>query len=153
DLLLMTWQDLDESYLRRLLAVPFQKSPFDRAHLAWLSGRELDQVQLERVGATNSLGEEIVMPALRSLAAAASLGAPSTVVFDQLETLIERERETSRLLSYAQLTTELVDAVPGLVIVQMALDTEWDRSIEPSFNLAQRSRLAMNRLLLGLPTP
>jgi hypothetical protein len=125
----------------------------DRALLAWLSGRELDAVQLERVGATSALGEEIVVPALKSLAAAASVGAPIVVVFDQLENLIDRGADSSRLFAYAQLTTELVDTVHGMVLVQMALDTEWDRSIEPSFNLAQRSRLAMNRHLLGLPTP
>ncbi len=151
--LLDRWQELDESYLRRLLAVPFQKSPTDRAVLAWLSGRELDAVQLERAGATAALGEEIVVPALKSLASAASVGAPIVVVFDQLENLIDRDLESSRLFAYAQLTTDLVDAVHGLVIVQMALDTEWDRSIEPSFNLAQRSRLGMQRHLLGLPTP
>jgi hypothetical protein len=151
--LLETWQELDEGYLRCLLAVPFQKSPSDRALLSWLSGRELDAVQLERAGATAALGEEIVVPALKSLAAAASVGAPIVVVFDQLENLIDRERESSRLFAYAQLTTDLVDTVHGLVIVQMALDTEWDRGIEPSFNLAQRSRLGMHRHLLGLPTP
>jgi hypothetical protein len=151
--LLDKWQELDESYLRRLLTVPFQKSPTDRALLAWLSGRELDTVQLERAGATAALGEEIVVPALKSLAAAASVGAPIVVVFDQLENLIDRDLESSRLFAYAQLTTDLVDTVHGLVIVQMALDTEWDRSIEPSFNLAQRSRLGMHRHLLGLPTP
>lgn len=153
DLLLMNWQDIDESYLRRLLSVPFEKSPIDRAYLAWLSGRELDAVQLERAGAKEALGDEVVMPALRSLAVGASVGAPIVVVFDQLENLIERERESARLLAYAQLTTELVDTAPGLVLVQMALDTEWAAGIEPSFNLAQRSRLTMNRQLLGLPTP
>src|SRR6266540_82946 len=70
--LLDRWQELDESYLRRLLAVPFQKSPTDRAVLAWLSGRELDAVQLERAGATAALGEEIVVPALKSLASSVS---------------------------------------------------------------------------------
>ncbi len=150
---LSTWQELDESYLRRLLLVPFRKSPIDRALLAWLSGRELDPVQLERVGSSGALPEEAVLPGLKTLVAVASIGAPIVVVFDQLENLIDRELASSRLLAYAQLTTDLVDSVPGLVIVQMALDTEWTHGLLPSFNLAQRSRLTMQSHVLGLPTP
>lgn len=148
------WQEVDESYLRRLLQVPFAKTPaLQRSLLAWLSGRDCDVTQLQRIGATASLGEEVAPSALRTLSVVASLGAPIVIVFDQLENLIDAEGPGARLLSYANLTSELVDSVRGLVLVHMALDTEWSRGIEPSLNLSQRSRLLMARETLTLPTP
>jgi len=148
------WQEADESYLRRLLQVPFAKTAaMQRALLAWLSGRDCDVTQLQRIGATASLGEDLALSALRTLSAVASLGAPIVLVFDQLENLVDAEGPGSRLLAYANLTAELVDSMRGLVLVHMALDTEWSRGIEPSLNLSQRSRLLMARETLGLPSP
>ena len=148
------WQEADESYLRRLLQVPFAKTAtMQRSLLAWLSGRDCDVTQLQRIGATASLGEEVALSALRTLSAVASLGAPIVIVFDQLENLVDAEGPGSRLLAYANLTTELVDSMRGLVLVHMALDTEWSRGIEPSLNASQRSRLLMARATLALPTP
>lgn len=148
------WQEADESYLRRLLQVPFAKTAaMQRALLAWLSGRDCDVTQLQRIGATASLGEEMALSALRTLSAVASLGAPIVLVFDQLENLIDAEGPGARLLAYANLTAELVDSMRGLVLVHMALDTEWSRGIEPALNLSQRSRLLMARETLGLPSP
>ncbi|HWZ89967.1 MAG TPA: hypothetical protein VNW92_13990 [Polyangiaceae bacterium] len=151
---LAIWQEADESYLRRLLQVPFAKTPtMQRSLLAWLSGRDCDETQLKRIGATASLGEEVALSALRTLSAVASLGAPIVIVFDQLENLVDAEGPGSRLLAYANLTAELVDSMRGLVLVHMALDTEWSRGIEPALNLSQRSRLLMARETLTLPTP
>ena len=148
------WQEADESYLRRLLQVPFAKTAaMQRALLAWLSGRDCDVTQLQRIGATASLGEDLALSALRTLSAVASLGAPIVLVFDQLENLVDAEGPGSRLLAYANLTAELVDSMRGLVLVHMALDTEWSRGIEPALNLSQRSRLLMGRETLGLPSP
>jgi len=147
------WQEADESYLRRLLQVPFAKTAaMQRALLAWLSGRDCDVTQLQRIGATASLGEELALSALRTLSAVASLGAPIVLVFDQLENLVDAEGPGSRLLAYANLTAELVDSMRGLVLVHMALDTEWSRGIEPALNLSQRSRLLMAQETLGLPS-
>jgi len=150
---LAVWQEADESYLRRLLQVPFAKTAaMQRALLAWLSGRDCDVTQLQRIGATASLGEEMALSALRTLCAVASLGAPIVIVFDQLENLVDAEGPGARLLAYANLTTELIDSMRGLVLVHMALDTEWVRGIEPSLNLSQRSRLLMARETLALPS-
>lgn len=151
---LAIWQEADESYLRRLLQVPFAKTAaMQRALLAWLSGRDCDVTQLQRIGATASLGEEMALSALRTLSAVASLGAPIVLVFDQLENLVDADGPGSRLLAYANLAAELVDSMRGLVLVHMALDTEWSRGIEPALNLSQRSRLLMARATLSLPSP
>jgi hypothetical protein len=149
---LAIWPEADESYLGRLLRVPFTTGPTRRALLAWLSGRDCDIAQLARIGATASLGEDMSLSALRTLAAVAATGAPIALVFDQLENLIEAEGINSRLLAYANLTSELVDTMRGFVLVHMALDTEWQRGIEPSLNASQRSRLLMRQETLALPT-
>lgn len=148
---LTSWPDLDESYLRRLMHAPFAQGPTRRALLAWLSGRDCDVAQLQRIGATASLSEDVAMLAIRTLATVAAPGAPIVLVFDQLENLVENGSAGSRLLAYAHLTSELVDSVRGLTLVHMALDTEWDRGIEPALNLPQRSRLIMRRETLALP--
>jgi hypothetical protein len=149
---LSTWQDAEESYLRRLLAVPFESPATQRAVMAWLSGRECDELQLLRMGAAASLPEEAVVPALRTLAAIASLGAPIVIVFDQLENLIDGQESRSRLLAYANLAAELVDAARGVVLVHMAIESEWIRAIEPAFGASHRSRIAMCTKSLALPT-
>jgi hypothetical protein len=149
---LATWQDVDESYLRRLMSVPFDPPATQRATMAWLSGRECDESQLQRVGARSSLHEEAVVPALRTLAAVASLGSPIVIVFDQLENLIDGQESRSRLLAYGNLAAELVDSARGVVLVHMAIDSEWHRAIEPALSGAQQSRIAMRTKALSLPT-
>ncbi len=146
------WPELDESYLARLLRAPFAKGPTRRALLAWLQGRDCDVAQLQRIGATASLSEDVAPIAIRTLAMVAAPGAPIVLVFDQLENLVEHGAVGSRLLAYAHLTSELVDTVRGLTLVHMALDSEWDRGIEPALNPSQRSRLVMRRETLALPT-
>lgn len=145
------WKEADESYLQRLLQVPFARGGQQRALLAWLSGRDCDVPQLQRIGATASLSEELCPAALRTLAAVASVGAPIVMVFDQLENLVQAGGSDARLLAYANLAAELVDTMRGMVLVHMALDTEWQRAIEPTLNLSQRSRLIMHQHTLSLP--
>lgn len=145
------WPEVDESYLRRLLAVPFATGATARALLTWLSGRDCDVAQLQRIGATASLGEEHAFAALRTLAAVAALGSPLVLVFDQLENLIDAEGAGPRLRAYGHLAAECVDTLRGTVVVHLALDSEWQRGIEPGFNLSQRSRIVMRRELLELP--
>jgi hypothetical protein len=149
--MLALWPELDEGYLTRLLEVPFAPAVRARALLAWLSGADCDESQLERIGAAASLGETRSLPALRTLGAACALGAPIVLVFDQLENLMDASGAGLRLRAYANLASEYVDTMRGSVLVHLALDSEWDRGIEPTFNLAQRSRIVMRRELLSLP--
>jgi hypothetical protein len=142
--------ELDEPYLARLLEVPFAPNATARALLAWLSGSECDDAQLERIGASASLSEARGLPALRTLAAVGALGAPLVLVFDQLESLIEASGGR-RLCAYANVTAELVDVLRGTVLVHMGLDTDWELRIEPSLNPAQRSRIVMRREQLVAP--
>jgi hypothetical protein len=145
--------EVDETYLSRLLRVPFSPSPVARAQLAWLSGMDCDDEQLRRIGATAPLGEARALSALRTLGATAALGSPIVLVFDQLENLMDASGGGPRLRAYANLVAELVDTLRGTVLVQLALDSEWNRGIEPTFNPAQRSRIIMRREVLALPTP
>jgi hypothetical protein len=148
---LATWKEADESYLRRLLRAPFANAGEQRALLAWLSGRDCDVSQLQRIGATASLSDELCPAALRTLSAVAALGAPIVLVFDQLENLVDASGSRARLVAYGNLASELVDAMRGLLLVHMALDTEWSHAIEPVLNLSQRSRVIMARQTLSLP--
>lgn len=149
--MLTRWPEIDEVYLERLLQVPFSPAPQARALLAWLSGRDCDALQLERIGASASLGEAQALGALRTLSAVAALGAPLVLVFDQLENLIDSDGVGPRLRAYAHLASECVDILRGAVLVHLALDSEWERGIEPSFNASQRSRIVMRREILSLP--
>lgn len=149
--MLALWPEVDEGYLARLLEVPFASAVTARALSAWLSGADCDESQLERIGAATSLGETRSLPALRTLAAACALGAPIVLVFDQLENLMDASGAGLRLRAYANLASEYVDTMRGSVLVHLALDSEWDRGIEPTFNMAQRSRIVMRRELLSLP--
>ena len=148
---LSIWPEVDEVYLERLLQVPFSSTLQARALLAWLSGRDCDALQLQRIGATASLGEPLALGALRTLSAVAALGAPLVLVFDQLENLIDSDGAGPRLRAYAHLASECVDILRGAVLVHLALDSEWERGIEPSFNAPQRSRIVMRREILALP--
>lgn len=149
--LLAIWPELDASYLARLLEVPFENPQTARSLLAWLSGVDCDHSQLQRIGASASLGDSRALPALRTLAAACSLGAPIVLVFDQLENLMDASGAGLRLRAYANLAAEYVDTLRGSVLVHLALDSEWSRGIEPTFNLAQQSRIVMRREVLALP--
>ena len=143
--------EVDLDWLGRFLELPFASSPDRRAALQWLSGREPDAHQLARLGLREPLPDASVMPALRTLGVVASFGAPLVIVFDQLENLVEEGGATGRIHGHARLYSELHDAVPGLVLVQMGLDTEWQKRISPALGAAEKSRLEARVLTLELP--
>lgn len=145
--------DLDETYLARLLRTPFMPKPTQRAALAWLAGRELEEAQISRLGVTEPLREERVVRALQALGVFAAPGAPIVLVFDQLENLVDPEGTGTRVRAYANLVAELFDTMRGFVLVQMALDTEWKAAIEPALTLAQKTRLGTQTELVALPKP
>ncbi len=151
--ILAAWTDLDDVFLERLLQVPFVSPRERRALLAWLAGEDCDPSQLARIGATSSLSPERTVRALRTLSCVASLGAPLVVVFDQLENLVTKDGIEERITQYANLVSELVDATRGLLVVQLALDTEWVQAIEPALNLSQRSRVSQRKISVSLPSP
>ncbi len=149
---------LDEQYLEILLQVPFLNEPrLRRTWLAWLEGRELDATQAERAGLPREpLSEARLLPALRTLAAVAAPASPLLLVFDQLENLVDHSEQEPRIKAYARLVMDLVDTVPGMVLIQMAVQADWVRSIEPHIDGAPRSRLSVDtarRSTLSLPTP
>src|SRR5262249_3573437 len=72
---------LSARYLKRLLGVPFADRQHRRAIFGWLSGGELDQVDLERIGESGPLPASEIMPALRTLGVVAAYGAPIVLVF------------------------------------------------------------------------
>ena len=143
--------EVDLDWLGRFLELPFASSPDRRAALQWLSGREPDAHQLARLGLREPLPDASVMPALRTLGVVASFGAPLVVVFDQLENLVEEGGAAGRIHGHARLYSELHDAVPGLILVQMALDSEWQARISPALGAAEKSRLEARVLTLDLP--
>lgn len=145
------WPHVDEAYLRKLLQVPFSTTLRARALLAWLSGREPDEAQLARIGAREGLRDDLVVSALKTIGAVAAPGAPIIIVFDQLENLVT-EDGANRVRAYGNLIAELVDEIRGVVMVQMALDSEWARAIEPELATSQKSRAAMDTQMLALPT-
>lgn len=147
------YDEVSASYLERLLAFPFATALDRRGLIAWLSGRELDDTQLKRLGLPGALSDQDVLPALRTLAIAAAFGAPIVLVFDQLENLVDGDEGNDRIHAHARLVSELFDSVRGLVIVQMALDMEWHRRISPALSQAERDRLQARVLMLPLPTP
>jgi len=147
------YPDIDETWLHRLLTVPTAESSAQRrALLTWLSGREPEQLQLERLGLKEPLPDTSVLPALKTLAIVAAQSTPLVMMFDQLENLVQDDETTSRITAYATLVSELYDSVRGLMILQMALDGEWQQRISPSLAASHRSRLERNRQLLSLPT-
>jgi hypothetical protein len=144
---------VEPDWLARFLALPFASGPDRRAAFQWLSGREPDQLQLERLGFREPMPEASVLPALRTLAAVASFSAPLVVVFDQLENLVDDRGSTGAIHNHARLFCELHDTVPGLVLMQLSLDSEWERRISPALGLPEKSRLEARVLTLALPTP
>ncbi len=113
--------------------------------LSWISGRE------PRSGSEGAvLGEGDILHVLSIVALLAAPVAPIALVFDQLENLATEGEE--RVLGYGNLVAELVDSVPCLTIVQLALTSEWLEFIEPRLSLAQRTRVAHDKIVLALPT-
>lgn len=151
DLFERSHPEVDLDWLARFLELPFAGSADRRAALQWLSGREPDAHQLARLGLREPLPDASVMPALRTLGVVASFGAPLVIVFDQLENLVEEGGATGRIHAHARLYSELHDAVAGLVLVQMALDSEWQARISPALGAAEKSRLEARVLTLDLP--
>jgi len=144
--------EMDDAYAARLIEVPFATSiAHRRASLAWLSGRDLEQGQTQRLGVSTGLGEERVVPALQTLGLLATPGAPIVLVFDQLENLMDGESD-ARVRGYANLVSELFDTMRGVVIVQMVLETEWEEAIKPRLGETQKTRLASRLETLALPT-
>jgi hypothetical protein len=149
--LLERHQEADETYLTRLLTAPFAKPTVQRAALAWLSGRDLEESQLKRLGVTAGLAEERVIQALQTLGLFAAPGAPIVLVFDQLENLMDAESTGARVRAYANLVAELFDTTRGYVLVQMALDSEWEHAILPQLSAAQKTRLMGRSTVMALP--
>ncbi len=141
------------TWLDRLLRVPFASTSVERRALhAYLSGREPDEMQLARLGLREGLAGDEALNALRSLAVVAAVSAPLVLVFDQLENLAGGA-DHGPVRAYASLISELHDTVPGAVVVQMALDAEWDERIRPALAAPQRTRVEGRRLTLALPRP
>jgi AAA domain len=151
--LLERHQEAEETYLTRLLLAPFMKPAQQRAALAWLAGRELEELQMQRLGVSGGLSEDRTIQALQTLGLFAAPGSPVVLVFDQLENLMDAEATGTRVRAYANLVAELFDATRGFVLVQMALDSEWEHAIRPQLSEAQKSRLGGHTLKIALPTP
>lgn len=141
-------------YLERMLLAAFeQEMPIRRAMYAWLSGRPPSEAELERLGEQQGLADEDILPALRTLGFAATFGAPLVIVFDQLENLADDDPARLRMVAHAQLVSELRDTVPGMLIVQMAIDSEWTRFMEPGLPPQLLNRIRETVLPLTFPTP
>jgi hypothetical protein len=150
--LLARHREADERYLVRLLEAPFMKPAEQRAALAWLAGRELEEAQAKRLGVSFGLAEDRVLQALQTLGLFAARGAPVVLVFDQLENLVDGDITAARVRSYGNLIAELTDTTRGYVLVQMALDSEWERAIYPQLSLAQQTRVGETVDILDLPS-
>lgn len=136
--------------VRALLAVGSLDGSARWAELAWLSGREPRMATDETAEQGSPLPEGDVLHLLPIGATLAAPVAPVLLVLDQLENLALEGEE--RVLAYGNLVSELVDSVPCLSIVQLALTSEWIQFIEPRLSLAQRSRIANEKLVLELPS-
>ncbi|MCA9645155.1 MAG: hypothetical protein KC492_30905 [Myxococcales bacterium] len=145
--------EISTDYLELLLRTPFMSRTDRRAALTWLSGREPSEPHLKRLGRTQPLSDADIVPALRTLSAVASFGAPIVLVFDQLENLIGPGDDTDKVIAHANLVAELFDSMRGMVVVQMGLDSEWRRRFRPVLSDAQLSRLERELIQLDLPDP
>jgi hypothetical protein len=145
-------------YLEALLHVPFRENPRERrTWMSWLEGREVDPQQAERFRLPPALTEDRLLPAIQALATVAAPASPLLLVFDQLENLVDHSEQEPRIKAYARLLMELVDTVPGMVLVQMAVAQDWNQSIAPHIDGAPRSRLSVDatsprHTVLALPT-
>jgi hypothetical protein len=145
-------------YLEALLRIPFRDNARERrAWMSWLEGREVDPQQAERFRLPPALTEDRLLPAIQALATVAAPASPLLLVFDQLENLVDSSEQEPRIKAYARLIMELVDTVPGMVLVQMAVAQDWNQSIAPHIDGAPRSRLSVDatsprHAILALPT-
>jgi hypothetical protein len=139
------------AYLRRLLRLPFSARLERQAMVQWLAGREPSEAEAAALGEREGIAEPL--RALQTLGVVASFGSPMVIFFDQLENLVQADGQTDRIRDYASLLASLRDTVRGLVIVQMALDTEWQQRIRPCLMASERDRAEEHRRLLRLPTP
>lgn len=150
DLAERRFPEIDAEWLTELLHVPFRTPSVRRAAIVWLSGREPNELDLKRLGRTERLASAAVLPALRTLGVVAAVGAPLVLVFDQLENLASDHDDLVH--AHARVVADLVDGVRGIVVVQMALDAEWERRIRPTLTQAERARLEARVELMSLPT-
>jgi hypothetical protein len=137
-------------YARRLLELPFERSDARVVLAAWLSGRDVDPDAARAAALPGPLSDVDVLRALTAVAALASVGAPLLVAFDQLENLADTTGQ--RVRAHGNLVAELVDQVPALTLVQLALTGEWLQHIQPALSLPQRTRVAERTVLLEEPS-
>lgn len=143
--------DVHIDYLEKLFSAPFLENRKRRVLVDYLAGRMPDDVKLALLGIRSGIAENDVIKSIKSLAVSAAHGAPIVLVFDQLENLID-DVGGSKILSYASLLSELVDTVPGLILVQLALTDEWQKRFSPKLTLAHKTRLEQEVVSLEMPT-
>ncbi|HEY2511791.1 MAG TPA: hypothetical protein VGI39_13075, partial [Polyangiaceae bacterium] len=137
-------------YVERLLGFPLEPPAHRSAVAAWLSGRDLDSEAARAANLPPPLSEVDVLRALTALAALAARSAPLLIAFDQLENLADPSGDRAR--AHGNLVGELVDQMPALTLVQLALTGEWLQHIQPALSLPQRTRVADQSLFLEEPT-
>ncbi len=115
-----------------------------------LSGRDVEPEAARAAGLPGPLSDVDVLRALTALAALASAGAPLLIAFDQLENLADASGQ--RVRAHGNLVAELVDQLPALTLVQLALTGEWLQHIQPALSLPQRTRVAERTVLLEEPS-
>ncbi|MEZ4298977.1 MAG: FtsK/SpoIIIE domain-containing protein [Polyangiaceae bacterium] len=141
-------------YLERLLRAAFERpGPLRRAMFTWLSGRPPSEPDLARLQETQGLGDEDMTSALKTLAFATAFGAPLVLVFDQLENLADDDPTRARLHAHGRLIADLRDSVHGMLLLQMAIDTEWTRFMRPALPPQFVDRMEETVLQLVSPTP
>ena len=135
-------------YLHRFLKLPFLRGPDAWAHESWLAAREPSEAELSRVGEAvrpegerNGISDAEVPRALRTLVAAASTVMPVVIFADQLELLVDGGGDAQRIRDHVKLFTTLRDTIPGLVLVQMALEREWLDRIRTHMSKGEQDRL------------
>lgn len=135
-------------YLHRFLKLPFLDGPDAWAHESWLAAREPSEAELARVGEAvrpegerNGISDAEVPRALRTLVAAASTVMPVVIFADQLELLVDAGGDAQRIRDHVKLFTTLRDTIPGLVLVQMALEREWLDRIRTHMSKGEQDRL------------
>ncbi|MEP7123065.1 MAG: hypothetical protein ABJE95_19210 [Byssovorax sp.] len=146
-------------YLDRFLKLPSLTGPDAWAHETWLAAREPSEAELGRVGEAvrpegerNGISDAEVPRALRTLVAAASTVMPVVIFADQLELLVEAGGDAQRIRDHVKLFTTLRDTVPGLVLVQMALEREWLDRIRSHMSRGEQDRLEESVHHLHYPT-
>jgi hypothetical protein len=146
-------------YLYRFLKLPFLSGPDAWAHETWLAAREPSEAELSRVGELvrpegerNGISDAEVPRALRTLVAAASTVMPVVIFADQLELLVDAGGDAQRIRDHVKLFTTLRDTIPGLVLVQMALEREWLDRIRIHMSKGEQDRLEERVHHLHYPT-